>query len=75
MNALGRAFDVRHPVFRPLWARVAVVALILVWTGFEFTRGATLWGLFFGAAGLYLGYRFFVVFDPKDYERKDDVNG
>ena len=75
MDALNRFLDVRHPMFRPLWVRLVVVALIAAWTAFEFTRGAALWGLFFAAAGLYLGYRFFVVFDPKDYERKDDPHG
>lgn len=74
MNTLNRFLDVRHPMFRPLWVRLLVVALILAWTGFEFVRGAAFWGVFFGAAGLYLAYRFFIVFDPKDYEPKDKTD-
>ena len=68
MNAF---LNVRHPFFRPLWARALVAGLVTAWTVFEFTRGAPLWGVLFGAAAGWLIYQWFVVFDPRDYERKD----
>jgi hypothetical protein len=39
----------------------------------ELSLGNPIWFVVFGAIGGYLGYQFFVVFDPKDYEApKDD---
>ena len=58
--------DVQSPVLRPLWLRVVIVALCLGWALFELSGGAVFWSILFGAAGLYLGYQFFVVFDPAD---------
>jgi hypothetical protein len=63
--------NVRHPWFRPLWARLVVAGLVLGWTAFEFLRGAPFWGLLFGAAGAWLVHQWFIVFDPRDYEPKD----
>lgn len=72
---MNRLFDVRHHWFRPLWVRILLVALILFWTGAEFLRGAHFWALLFGAAGLHLINQFFIVFDPKEYARKDPAGG
>ena len=65
-------FDVRHPIFRPLWARVASTGLCLAWALFELLNGATIWAAVFGACGVHLFLQFFVKFDPADYEPKDD---
>ncbi len=27
--------DVKHPFYRPLWRRIAIVATTVIWTGFE----------------------------------------
>jgi hypothetical protein len=63
-------FDVAHPVFRPLWVRVLVTGLVGAWTLFEVTRGSAFFAILFGAATLWLAYKYFIDFDPKDYERK-----
>lgn len=57
-------FDVQTPFFRPLWRRVAVTAVCLAWAAMEVANGAVLWAVLFGAAGLYLAWQFFVVFEP-----------
>lgn len=62
-------FDVQSPVFRPVWLRLLVVVLCLGWAGFEAVAGSGGWAVLFGAAGVYLGYQFFVVFDPD--QKKD----
>lgn len=62
-------FEVRHPFFRPLWRRVLVAGLCLVWAIFEFSSGAFFWAILFGACFVYLSWQFFVVFDPANYER------
>jgi hypothetical protein len=52
--------DASHPMFRPLWVRVLVVALCIGWAVFEFTGGSAFWGVLFLALGLYAGWVFFV---------------
>jgi hypothetical protein len=63
--------DVSHPWLKPLWRRALLTGAVLAWTAFEFSRGAVFWGILFGAAGLWLAYKYFIAFDPKDYERSD----
>ncbi|MEM6386763.1 MAG: hypothetical protein AAF718_11065 [Pseudomonadota bacterium] len=65
-------FEVRHPFFRPFYRRFIMTAMILSWAVFEWVSGAQAWALVFGTAGFYLVLQFFVNFDPKDYERRDD---
>ncbi len=62
--------DVQHPFFRPLWRRVAVVAVCLGWAVVEFVHDAPFWGMLFGALGLYCGWQFFVAFDPPPEDPK-----
>lgn len=59
-------FDLDHPFFRPLWIRVAIVAVVLGWALVEFIAGALTWGGLFCAIGLYATYKFFVDFNPRD---------
>lgn len=59
-------FDLQKPFYRPLWIRLTIVILCLAWAVVEFVSGTPFWGVLFGAIGLYAGYQFFVVFDPKD---------
>jgi hypothetical protein len=53
--------DLRHPWFRPLWRRIAVVAVCLGWAGFEVWGGSVFWAILFGAAGLYAAWCFFIA--------------
>lgn len=69
---MREAFDVRHPIFRPAWRRVALTAFCLIWAIVEFRNGSTGWALLFGACGLHLFVQFFVKFDPADYEKRKD---
>ena len=66
------ALDVRVPFFRPLLPRLIVVAVTLGWTAVELAGGNVFWAVLFGAAGLWLAWEFFVVFDPANYEKKDE---
>lgn len=63
---MNKFLDVQLPFFIPLWRRVAVVAICLVWTVIEFYNASPFWGLLFGGLGVYSAWQFFVVFDPKD---------
>ena len=64
-------FDVQHPMFRPLWRRILIVALTFGWRVFELFHGTIFWACLFGAAGAYLSHQFFVAFDPKDPKERD----
>jgi hypothetical protein len=64
-------FDIRHPFFRPLWRRIAVVAVTLGWALVELSGGNTFWAILFGALGLYAAWEFFVVYDPANYEDRE----
>ena len=66
-------FDVKHPLFRPLWVRVLVCGVLAAWTVFEVSNGAYVWAGVFAAAALYLGWQFFVAFKPEDYEKDTDA--
>lgn len=60
-------FDVRHPIFRPLWRRIALTAFCFGWAAIEWSNDGPFWGLLFGACGVHLLIQFFVKFDPADY--------
>lgn len=51
--------DTDHPMFRPLWVRVLIVAVCLGWAILEFVGGSPFWGMIVGALGVYAGWGFF----------------
>jgi hypothetical protein len=58
--------DSEHPFFRPLWRRVAIVAVCLAWAVVEFATGAPFWGtIALGFAG-YAVWQFFYLYKPAD---------
>lgn len=65
-------FDVSHPMFRPLWVRIVVVAVCLGWAAVELSSNSVFWAILFGSAGAYLAYAFFIAFDtpPDDGDAK-----
>ena len=56
---MKRFLDTGHPMFRPLWVRVLVVAFAAGWAVLEFVRGAPGWGLIFAAFAAYGAWAFF----------------
>lgn len=71
---MRRLLDLDHPFFRPLWIRIAVVAVCLGWAAFEFVGGSPFWGVLFGGIGLYCARVFFLVDAPAtdDEERRGE---
>lgn len=61
-------FDLDHPFFRPLWIRLAVVAVCVAWGALELSRGALGWAAISLGLGAYSAFRFFVTFAPRDDE-------
>jgi fatty acid desaturase len=65
---MRKFLDTDHPMFRPLWVRVLIVAVACGWGLLEFATGAPFWGVIFLALGGYAAWGFFFAFDP---DRKD----
>ena len=65
-------FKLRSPFFRSPKRRGLVVGACIGWSLIELVLGNSVWFALFFALGCYLGYEFFVMFDPADYEEKDD---
>ena len=58
--------DYEHPFFRPLWRRVAVVAVCVIWSIIEFATGTPFWGVIaLGFAG-YAVWQFFYLYKPAE---------
>ncbi|WP_439124291.1 hypothetical protein [Marivita sp.] len=64
--------NLRVPFFRPLLRRALTTGITLAWALFELSLGNPGWALLFGAVGAYCAYEFFVVFDPENYQDKND---
>ncbi|MBF9036164.1 hypothetical protein HKCCE2091_18110 [Rhodobacterales bacterium HKCCE2091] len=50
-----------HPFFRPLWIRIAVVAVCFGWAAVELSGGNPGWAMIFAAFGAVAVWNFFVV--------------
>ncbi|QKV20595.1 DUF3329 domain-containing protein [Oricola thermophila] len=59
-------FDFNNPFYRPLWKRVAVVALPGTWGAFEFVAGSPFWGVLFCGAAALAFHGLFIAFEPRD---------
>ncbi len=68
-----KILDAGHPFYRPLWRRIAIVAVAFLWAAFELSNGETIWATVFGAIGLYCGWALLVAYKPVIEEA--DKNG
>lgn len=57
--------DVQSPIFRPVLVRLPIVLICDGWALFELLDGSVFWAILFGAAGVYLTWQFFVVWNPE----------
>jgi len=65
-----KLLDLNHPFFKPVWMRVAVVAVCFGWGLVEFANGNGLWGVLFVGLAVICGYRFSVI----DYSAIQDAD-
>jgi len=54
----------RHPWFAPLYRRIAVVAVCLVWLGLEVYGGEEIWGIFALAVTGYAVWSLLITYRP-----------
>lgn len=58
--------DNQHPFFRPLWRRIAVVAVCVVWSAVEFAVGTPFWGTLLAGMAIYAVWTFLISYKPED---------
>ncbi|MEP2029852.1 MAG: hypothetical protein ABJI96_14210 [Paracoccaceae bacterium] len=66
---MKKFFDLENPFFAPVWIRVAVVVVMILWGVVELSQGATLWAIIFIGVGGFCGWRFYIIdysAGPKD---------
>ncbi|MDI7860755.1 hypothetical protein MRS76_02200 [Rhizobiaceae bacterium n13] len=56
--------DPNHPFYRPLWVRVAIVAVCAGWTLVEIYAGEPFWAMLVGAVAVYSAYALLLTFKP-----------
>ena len=57
--------DPSHPIYRPLWVRVLLVAICLGWAILEAVTGTPFWALIVGALGVYAAWMLLLNFKPQ----------
>lgn len=65
-------FDLDHPFFRPLMRRILVAVIVSGWSVFEFLAGSPLFGILFGALGVWCCWSFFGPSAEETYKQKED---
>lgn len=56
--------DSEHPFFRPLWRRVAIVAVCAIWTGIEYYNGDQFWTTITVGMTLYAAWTYLYAYRP-----------
>jgi hypothetical protein len=57
--------DPNHPTYRPLWVRIAIVAVCLGWASIELITGEPFWAILVGAVGVYAAWVLLLNFNPQ----------
>jgi hypothetical protein len=60
--------DPNHPFYRPLWIRIAIVAVCLGWAIVEASTREPFWAIIVGALGIYAAYKLLLTFSPQPLE-------
>ena len=56
--------EAENPFYRPLWVRIVLTTVLILWCLVEWMNGQTFWGVLVGAASLWAIWTFFVTYDP-----------
>ncbi|MDQ6434347.1 DUF3329 domain-containing protein [Mesorhizobium sp. LHD-90] len=63
------ANDRDHPWLRPLWRRVAIVAVCAAWSALEFYSGQPFWGVLAGGMGVYGAWMYLLNYPKPEAEK------
>ena len=56
--------DPKHHFYRPLYVRIAIVAVCLGWAIVEATTGEPIWAIAVGAVGVYAAWMLLLNYTP-----------
>ena len=65
---MSKFLDLENPFYAPLWIRILVTYVLILWGFFEVSQGAYAWAVIFIGLGLICGWRFATI----DYSAKGD---
>lgn len=65
---MNKFFDVRTPMMKPLWRRIAFTVFSVGWGLVELRNGNTMFALIFLAAGGHLIREFFLKYDEAEWD-------
>ncbi|WP_244464708.1 DUF3329 domain-containing protein [Martelella endophytica] len=66
-----RMFDLKHPMLKPLWVRLVLIAVCFAWAVVELTMGSLYWAIAVAIIGLYMAWVFFVSADRTYFSSND----
>ena len=72
---MGNLFELRVPLFRPMWRRVALVIALFGWGTMEYVNQNGLWAMVFYAVGVMAGYQFFFAWKEPEDNKDDGADG
>jgi hypothetical protein len=64
MSVPMQIIDPNHSFYRPLYVRIAIVAVCLGWAIVEAMTGSQIWGIAVGAVGVYAAWMLLLNFTP-----------
>jgi hypothetical protein len=56
--------DTNHPLYRPLWVRLLIVAVCAAWCAVEFYNHEPFWGTIVGGIAVYAAYVLLLTYKP-----------
>jgi hypothetical protein len=65
--------DPNHPVYKPLWVRVLIVAVCLGWATIEAFGPEPFWAVIVGGLGAYSAWMLLLNFNPQPPEAEKTV--
>ena len=58
--------EAENPFYRPLWVRIVLTTVLILWCLVEWMNGQTFWGVLVGAASLWAIWTFFITYRPDE---------
>lgn len=68
-------FNVKHPMFNPLWVRILITGVCTIWAMLEFGSGNPFWGILFAGIAAFCIWKFFVKFEMHTGETDEGDKG
>ena len=68
-------FELRVPLFRPMWRRIAMVLVLFGWGLFEYSNQQVVWSMVFFAVGALAVYQYFFAWKEPIEDDEDGEGG